>query len=709
MGGVSSGAPEKTSPASGKAALTERAVIDALHRAVVVTDPEGKIQLWNRAAAELYGWPEETVLGRSILDVVVPKGDHAIAGDILSIVASGQSWRGDFTVERHDGTPVRVFIVDKPVLDEEGNVVAVVGVSEDVTEQRSLERRAEDLATHLALALEAGGLGTWHWNIRTGETDWDTKVEELFGLGPGEFDGTYEMYVSLLHPDDAPEVLATVQEAVAAKSSYVVEHRVVWPDGSVHWLQGKGRAIIDDDGEVLGTIGCVADVTEQMNALVEREEFTEAALRAAENERVSRERIEFLGQINDALSTATSRAEVMHNVTRAAVPRLGDWCAIFVLPDADAIVPDVDVAHADPEMISYARELQQRFPYDPSASVGIPAVIRSGRSEFYPEIDDQVIEQADPTDEARDVLHALALRSAIAVPLVKQNRILGAIQFVNVESSRRYTVDDLALARAAAARIASSLEYIRLNEHQRMIATTLQASLLPDNLPEIDGVDIAVRYWATGEGTVVGGDFYDVFEVDDTHWAVVIGDVCGTGPAAAALTGLARHTIRASAWHGSDHEAVLRNVNNGVLRSGQVTFCTAIYGTLTASTNGFTFQMASGGHPLPIVRRAAGGTETIGEPGTLLGAFADSRSVTVSVHLAPGDTMLLYTDGITDVAPPHDLGTDELRELFDASSASAASAAEVADRLGSELSALLPLAERNDDIALLVVRIAGTA
>ena len=684
----------------------ERAVLDAFPRAVVVSGADGEIVMWNRAAEELYGWREEEVLGRSTLELLVPKADRELAAGIFSIVASGNSWRGDFTVERRDGTTIRVHSVNQPVLDSLGNLLALVGVSEDVTEQRVLERRAEDLATRLALALEAGGLGTWHWNMRTGETDWDSKVERLFGLQPGGFDGTYETYVSLLHPDDAPDVLATVQEAVEKKSSYVVDHRVVWPDGSVHWLQGRGRAVLDDNGEVIGTMGCVADVTEQMQALLEREEFTSAALRAAENERVSRERIEFLGQINDALSTATSRAEVMHNVTRAAVPRLGDWCAIFVLPDPDAVVPDIDIAHSDPKMIAYARDLGKRFPYDPSAPTGIPAVIRSGRSEFFPEIDNEVIEQSGATEEARDVVQSLALRSSIAVPLMKRGRVLGAIQFVNVESSRRYTIDDLGLAQAAAARIASSLEYIRLNEHQRMIATTLQASLLPAKLPQIAGVDIAVRYWATGEGTVVGGDFYDVFQIDDDHWAVVIGDVCGTGPSAAALTGLARHTIRASAWHGADHEQVLWNVNHAVLQSGQETFCTALYGTLTRSTSGYMLQIASGGHPLAILRRAAGGTETIGEPGTLLGAFADAQSVSTSVALAPGDTLLLYTDGITDVAPPYDLGTDALRDLFETSCASADSAAEVADRLGGEVSAILPLADRNDDIALLVVRIA---
>jgi sigma-B regulation protein RsbU (phosphoserine phosphatase) len=130
-----------------------------------------------------------------------------------------------------------------------------------------------------------------------------------------------------------------------------------------------------------------------------------------------------------------------------------------------------------------------------------------------------------------------------------------------------------------------------------------------------------------------------------------------------------------------------------------------LYGTLTNSPGGFTFEMASGGHPLPIIRRANGESELVGKPGTLLGAFAESQSVTVSVELLPGDTMLLYTDGVTDVRPPHDLSDDALREFVEQASATASTAAEVADRLGRELSSILPLAERNDDIALLVVKV----
>ena len=342
-------------------------------------------------------------------------------------------------------------------------------------------------------------------------------------------------------------MLDTIQQAIRDKSRYTVEHRVVWPDGSVHWLQGKGQVILDELGTATGTMGCVADVTEQIQGAAELARAVTVAREAAANERLSAQRLAFLGKINDALASSSTRADVMVNVTRVAVPALGDWCAIYVLPDADTLIPEIEVAHADPAMVTYVKELQERFPYDPSAKAGIPNVIRTGRSEFYARIDEQAIAGADATDEERDIIRSLALGSAIAVPLIKLGRVIGALQFVNTTSSRAYTDDDLALAWAVASRIASTLENRRLAEHQRMIATTLQASLLPKLLPEIPGLEVAVRYWAAGEGTTVGGDFYDVFEIDGgERWAAVIGDVCGTGPVAASLTGLAvsHHTSR---------------------------------------------------------------------------------------------------------------------------------------------------------------------
>ena len=235
--------------------LSERRVIDAMARAVVVTDPTGRLLLWNAAAERLYGWTEREVLGRSVLEVLAPIDEFARNEAQLAHVAAGNTMTGDRTVLRRDGEPVRVLTFTRPLFDERGDVVAIVGTSEDVTEQRLTEQRMRDLSEHFRLALQAGGLGTWRWDMATGATVWDERLEALFGLAPGGFDGTFETYISLLHPDDRDDVLAHVQRRVDSASFYRVEHRIVWPDGSVHWIAGAGAVTVDERGVVTGNGG----------------------------------------------------------------------------------------------------------------------------------------------------------------------------------------------------------------------------------------------------------------------------------------------------------------------------------------------------------------------------------------------------------------------------------------------------------------------
>ncbi len=681
-------------------------VLDALPRAVIVTDPSGRVLMWNRRAESLYGWDEDEVRGRSIIEVLAPPDALPANEADFAQVSHGAEMSGDRLVMRRDGAILRVSSHTRPMTDSCGNVIAIVGTSEDVGAARADEQQARDVTEHFRAALDASSLGTWRWDLSTGVTVWDERLEALFGLPSGGFDGTYDTYVSMLHPDDRAAVIATVDEAVREKGRYRTEHRVVWPDGSIHWISGAGGVTVNDRGVVTGTVGCVRDVTEQVTESLERERLAAAVAEAHERERVQRERLEFLSAINDALNMSKGRLEVMRNVTRTAVPRLGDWCSIHVLPSRNALVPDVEIAHVDPDMVAYAKQLQKRFPYDPAADKGVAHVIRTGRTQFYPDITDDVITSLDATDAERAVIEQLGLRSAIAVPLVKQGRILGAIQFVMSSSSRRYTSDDVALAHTVAGRIASSLDNHRLHEAQVEIATTLQRSLLPTTLPRIPRLDIAVRYWAAGDANEVGGDFYDIFALDtDDQWAIVIGDVCGTGPAAAALTGLARHTIRASAWHGDTPTEVLTTLNRAVLRSATGPFLTAIYAVVTNNGPATHLTIATGGHPLPILVRDDAAT-AIGKPGTLLGVL-DTLDITATTEtLHDGDVVVFYTDGATDV-PRRSLDERQWTDLVATACRPAGTAEVIADNIRDSLDDVLPFAQRNDDIALLILKVVG--
>ena len=699
----SSDAPPTAAPGSG---VDARSVLDALVRAVVVTDPDGQIVLWNQSAEELYGWAEHEVLGRSILDVLAPDDEFAANHQDLTAVAGGKVMSGDRLVTRRDGHLLRVMTFTRPLFDESGTTIALVGSSEDVGARRDAEQQARDLSEHFHSALEAGGLGTWRWDMTTGETVWDARMEALFGLAPGEFDGTFDTYVSMLHPDDRESILDAVARAVESKSTYRVEHRAVWPDGAVRWIAGVGGVTLDESGAVTGTVGCSMDVTERMEQELERQRLAELAVLAASNDRLQRERLEFLGIINDALNASSTVPEVMRNVTQMAVPRLGDWCSIHVLPRDGRSAPDIELAHVDPAMVAHAREIHARYPYDPDAPTGVAAVIRTGVTEFHSEISDELLASLDIPDEVRELLRELDVRSAISVAMKKRGRVLGAIQFVSSSSLRPYTADDVVLAETVAGRIAASIENRRLHEEQREIARTLQRSLLPERLPDVPGIDTAVRYWASGEVTEVGGDFYDMFALDEAgQFAVVLGDVCGTGPAAAALTGLARHTIRDSAWHHDPPDEVLASLNRAVRRSGTHTFVTCVYATIAPSGEGTRcLTVACGGHPLPVLVGAQGVT-SLGRPGTLLGVVDDLDIHVTSVELGAGDVVVFHTDGATDVAPPHDLDDAAWQALVRDAARSGRTAEAIAENIQRALEAILPFELRHDDIALLVLAV----
>ena len=196
----------------------------------------------------------------------------------------------------------------------------------------------------------------------------------------------------------------------------------------------------------------------------------------------------------------------MGNVTQLAVPVLGDFCAIYVLPTPDAKFPAVQFTHRDPDVVEHLRRLVETYGSGGGADTIVARVMRTAQPVFVQRVDDENIERFDIPAEVREVVRRFGFSSVMTVPLIKNRRIVGVLQFVNTEGSRSYTQADLALAMAIASRVASTLENRRLAEQQREIAMTLQASLLPSMLPEIPGVDVAVRYWAAGEGTAVGGD-----------------------------------------------------------------------------------------------------------------------------------------------------------------------------------------------------------
>jgi PAS domain S-box-containing protein len=276
--------------------------------------------------------------------------------------------------------------------------------------------------------------------------------------------------------------------------------------------------------------------------------------------------------------------------------------------------------------------------------------------------------------------------------------------FIRDITERRRTRDELArlLDREHEARVAAEAA----ERATRRVAVALQRSLLPPHLPAVPGIDLAAVYRAGGEGSEVGGDFYDVFDLGGSRWGIAIGDVRGKGAEAASVTALLRYSIRTAAVSEDRPSAVLRVVNEALLRTEPGDdFCTALYATLDVGAHTPRLTLAIGGHPPPLLLRPGAGVTAVGAPGTLLGAVDEPALHDVELALSPGDTLLLYTDGVTESRTPDGLfGMDRLADLL--GRCAGLDAAAVARRV-EEAVVDQPGHVAIDDVALLVVRAVG--
>jgi PAS domain S-box-containing protein len=446
------------------------------------------------------------------------------------------------------------------------------------------------------------------------------------------------------------------------------------------WSRIKAKPVREADGSVRLAINVIEDVTE---------------LKQVEQSQ------RFLAEASRVLADSLDYEATLVAIAKLAVPSIADWCGVDLATDGgDA--QRVAVEHVDPAKIAFAKELAERYPAERRTDRGLYQVLATGESQLWPEIPEALLVEAARDDEHLRLIRELGMASAMIVPMRVRERVLGAISFVSAESGRTFNPGDLRLAEDLALRAAAAVENARLYRARTTIARTLQASLLPPILPDVPGFDIGARYQPAGDEHEVGGDFYDLFATSEDHWFAVIGDVCGKGAEAAAVTALVRYTIRAAAARRRSPAAILRWVNEVMLSESSTRFCTVAIAHLDRSGGGAKLTLAVGGHPAPLIVRADGTAGELPVTGMLLGLADDPRLTDVAVELEPGETVLLYTDGVTEAAAPHRVwSADEIVSV--AAGCAPCSAQELVDHVAeASLSGLS--APPRDDIAMLALR-----
>lgn len=423
-------------------------------------------------------------------------------------------------------------------------------------------------------------------------------------------------------------------------------------------------------------------------------------------ERKRRERsMQLLARAGIVLGSSLDAERTLDAVAELAVPDLADLSAAYVLEE-DGSIRRLRVRGGTNAWIAGIFAGVEATPQlDPTASVGVPEVLRTGMAAFHPECTPEMLaaDAADPEGQAR-LLQGLDVRSWICLPLRARGRTIGAVSFVST-GRHRFDEADLSLAESIAARAGLALDNAVLYKERDEVASTLQRRLLPPALPEVPGVEVAVRYLPAGRMELVGGDFYDLFRVGEGEWFILVGDVCGKGTAAAAVTAVVRQAVRACALKGDSPAAALRSVNELLLLDDE-SLTTACVGKLWSDEEGVRLVLAAAGHPLPLLADALGHVQSVGEPGSLLGAYEQVSFTEHRFDVPIGSVLLMYTDGVSEHRRDDGelFGEERLAAVLEAAAGGGPEA--VADAVRDGLQEFSP-SPPNDDVALLVIRAVG--
>jgi serine phosphatase RsbU (regulator of sigma subunit) len=472
-------------------------------------------------------------------------------------------------------------------------------------------------------------------------------------------------------------------------------------DARLHWI-GSYFPVFRDDGQLLGVAGLQRAAAEPRPSS-DHKALQEALIARTEAES-ARARTAFIAEAGARMATSMDATQALRRLARAAVPEMADWCTISMV-DRDGRLEPVAVAHWDEGQESLLWAMVARRPLHVDDPAGPALTLRTGEPLLHEIVDDETMRRIAHDDRHLEQMRMLGVTSTLTVPLRSPQRAIGTITLAYAGSGRRYLPEDVTMAEALAAWAGLHVENARLYTERSLIATTLQEGLLPAALPDVPGVDLAVRYRAAGEENQVGGDFYDVFPKRDGRWVAVIGDVSGKGASAAALTALARHTLFAGALRGEDVVSDLRLLNEAILLRGGGSvgthFCTVVMTELRREGELLRVRLANGGHPAPLVRRAGGRVEETRAGGTLIGVVDLPELHAQELTLGPGDLLVAFTDGATELrgSDPEE-GARVLRECLEAHPHASASA------LVAALERSLVAAaggELSDDLALLVL------
>ncbi len=606
-------------------------------------------------AASVEGWPAERLLERALSD----PGERQRyldalrrvyeTGETLERLETQVSFAGRDTVTWWD--LVVVPLREEPGAPPDGVCMHAV----DVTRLVTARRRAEAAEHRFTTLTEANVIGVC---VADGETWLEVNDAWLAIIGRTHEEVAAGLsWTDVTAPESAAADLAALASLDATGVAPPYEKIFVRPDGTRVPALLSASVLSREPLRILGT--CF-ELTERKSAEAEI-----AGLLA---------RTRRLQEITATVSAAATIGEIARAVVHNGLEELSASAAV--------LVRDTAVEYAvgfERERVEQWRDFPATLPGELIGGAGVPL-------------------------DAGDLLEGGTI---VSVALEgRGGEPLGSVALV-FRGTGELDAGEHDFLMALVRQAGLAIDRIRLYDDRAYVAGKLQEGLLPERLAEAPGVEAAVVYESIAGGGEVGGDFYDFFAAADGRWTVVVGDVCGKGTEAAVITGLARHTLRAIARITNSPAALLAFLNAALRSHSEVpSFCTVACATIVPRPEGgFTATVSSGGHPFPLVLRADGTLEQVEIIGTMLGVTETPELIEVTVSLAPGDALVLYTDGVTDARAGGGVRFGEERLLATVRAAAGADAEGVAATVEDAVRAHIgPATPSADDRAILVLR-----
>ncbi|PNE38642.1 SpoIIE family protein phosphatase [Streptomyces noursei] len=709
--------------------------------AVVQIDRGGCVTFWNEDAQDLFGYDPEQITGKPLTDFAAWPHTPGTGTGIAEALQLSR-WEGSYGIRGADGRVVPVYASHLRVRDTDGEASTVCLLVRE-HERAILQSPQRPPSADGASAPE--GRPTDPFEVFIGSPapdDLDGLLQRTVERARDMLDG--DAAYLLLATDDETELevrastgLPSARQRFArvpveagsgrygsARMPAVHEDLTAVP-GAVPLLSGTGmRSVVTVplkvEGRLTGSLGVAAESASRytneealrLQFAADRIALAVERARLTELEKLRRGSLSFLVEASDLLAGTLDRDQTLALMAQMTVPTLATWCAVYTVADQTSEPELSYVLHEDEDRIDGLKTLLMKV--DPPEPVPTPgarvwtapadaahdAALRTSLRSLGLE------ESARPSKGPGATLATASAvgGETVVLPLVARNRVIGMLT-LGKPTEEHFRQEILELAEDLSRRAALALDNARLYSERTAISQSLQRSLLPPELPDIPGVEAEVIYRAAGEGNEVGGDFYDLFPIRDGAYGFAIGDVCGTGPEAAAVTGLARHALRLLAREGFGGPAVLERLNAAILDEGaRSRFLTLLYGELWPQDDGSALlKVVCAGHPLPLRLRQDGSVEPAAEPQPLLGVMDDLELYEQTVTLAPGDVLLCVTDGVTERREgTRMLGDDGLTDVLTTCTGLTAGAVAARVLRAVERFAAEPA---SDDMAILALRV----